>query len=103
MNLIQDMQALFSPETLPNPHIAYAAARRHGNLIPIPEMNSVLGLATNRVAGDAGLIFFDFDLAASKLLPTPSGFAAVAPIAVYPATRKLLARGTKTNPAATEF
>ena len=73
------------------------------NLIPIPEMNSVLGLATNRVAGDAGLIFFDFDLAASKLLPTPSGFAVVAPIAVYPATRKLLARGTKTNPAATEF
>ena len=37
------------------------------NLIPIPEMNSVLGLATNRVAGDAGLIFFDLDLAASKL------------------------------------
>ena len=73
------------------------------NLTAVPEMNAVVALATNRVNGDAGLIFFDLDLASSRLLPTPTGFATVQMVAVYPNTRKLLARGTKANPSATQF
>ena len=49
MDFIQDMQALFSPETIPNPHIAYAAARRHGNLIPIAEWQTVLAFGLDEV------------------------------------------------------
>ena len=49
MDFIQDMQALFSPEAIPNPHIAYAAARRHGNLIPIAEWQTVLAFGLDEV------------------------------------------------------
>ena len=49
MDLIQDMQALFSPETLPNPHIAYAKARAHGDLIPIAEWQTVMAFGLDEV------------------------------------------------------
>jgi Cytochrome P450 len=49
MDLMQDMQALFSPETLPIPHIACAAARAPGNLIPIPEWQTVMAFCLDEV------------------------------------------------------
>ena len=73
------------------------------NLTTISELNAVVGLATNRVAGDAGIVYFDLELAASRLMPTPEGFAAVAIATVFPATRKLIARGTKANNAGTNY
>ena len=38
-----------------------------------------------------------------SLLPTPTGYTSVQVVSIFPATRKLLARGVKTNPASTEF
>ena len=73
------------------------------NLAPISDLNAVVGLATNRVAGDAGIVYFDLEQASSRLMPTPEGFAAVAISAVFPATRKLIARGTKANNAGTNY
>lgn len=73
------------------------------NLTTISELNAVVGLATNRVAGDAGIVYFDLELAASRLMPTPEGFATVAISSVFPATRKLIARGTKANNAGTNY
>ena len=73
------------------------------NISPIPELNAVVALATNRVNGDAGIVFFDLELASSRLMPTPEGFAAVTIASVFPATRKLVARGTKANNAGTNY
>ncbi len=73
------------------------------NLNTIPELNAVVALATNRVNGDAGIVFFDLELASSRLMPTPEGFAAVTIASVFPATRKLIARGTKANNAGTNY
>ncbi len=73
------------------------------NLSTIPDLNAVVALATNRVNGDAGIVFFDLELASSRLMPTPEGFAAVNIASVFPATRKLVARGTKPNNAGTNY
>lgn len=73
------------------------------NLAPISDLNAVVGLATNRVAGDAGIVYFDMELASSRLMPTPEGFATVTISTVLPATRKLIARGTKANNAGTNY
>ena len=73
------------------------------NLTPIPQMSAVVGQATKTAVGDVGLVLFDLELASSRLLPTPTGYTSVQVVSIFPATRKLLARGSKTNPAGTEF
>lgn len=80
------------------PEIATFAAPQ-----PFPLMGLLFAQATARVAGDAGIVVFDLENASSKLLPTPAGFAAVVPLGILPVTRKLIARGTKTEPLSTQI
>jgi len=66
----------------------------------VPEMNLLVATATaGRVQGDAGFVVFDLEKVETRLLPTPSGFASVALLGVFPASRKLIARGIKADGA----
>jgi hypothetical protein len=58
-------------------------------------MNLLVGLATKRNAGDAGLVVFDLQNQAVNLLPIPSGFASVTIAGLFATTRKVVARATK--------
>lgn len=73
------------------------------NLNPVPLMNALIGLAMNRAAGDAGFVFFDLDRAEAKVLPTPEGFSQVNLMGIFPTTRKLVARGTRTGGAGFQY
>ncbi len=73
------------------------------NPVAVPAMNAVIALATNRVAGDAGFVFFDLENAVARLLPAPEGFAQVSFLSVFPATRKLAARGVKAGGAGSQY
>ena len=73
------------------------------SLSPIPELGALIGLGVSRAVGDVGLLFFDFENAQARLLPTPAGFATVAPIDFFPATRKLVARGVKADNAGSQL
>ena len=70
---------------------------------PLPALNAILARGTNRVAGDAGLVFFDLENAEARLLPTPEGFAQVSLVGILPATRKLIAHGIKTGGAGSQY
>lgn len=74
-----------------------------GQLQPVRELGALVGLATNRVNGDAGLVYFDLEQASGRLLPTPNGFASVQLAGVFTATRKLVARGTKTGGTGSQY
>ncbi len=73
------------------------------NPMPLPMMNAVIALATNRMAGDAGFVYFDLENAEARLLPTPEGFAQVNFLSVFTATRKLIARGIKTGGTGSQY
>ena len=73
------------------------------NPVPLPAVNAVLALATNRVAGDAGFVYFDLENADARLLPAPEGFAQVNLLGVFTATRKLVARGIKAGGAGSQY
>jgi uncharacterized protein (TIGR03437 family) len=62
---------------------------------PLYELNAILALARNAAPGDEGFIYFDLATGETRLLPTPEGFTALQFAAVFPATRKLLARGIR--------
>ncbi len=51
--------------------------------------------ATATGNGDAGLAVFDIESASARLLPTPEGFANVQILAIFDATRKVIARGNR--------
>jgi len=70
---------------------------------PLSALNAILALATNRVAGDAGFVFFDLENAEARLLPTPEGFAQVSLLGIFPATRKLVVRGIKSGGSGAEY
>jgi len=72
-------------------------------LTPIPAIGALVGLATNRAAGDMGLILFDLESETTRLLPTPEGFASVSLVGFFNATRKLVARGIKANNAGSQY
>lgn len=72
-------------------------------ITPVAGMNALVGLAMNRAAGDEGLLFFDLEEDTVRLLPTPEGFASVNTVAVFPITRKLVARGVKPNNGGTQY
>ena len=61
----------------------------------VAAMNLLVGLATRRNAGDAGLVLFDLQNQTAKLLPIPAGFASLTIAGIFPTTRKLVARATK--------
>ncbi len=73
------------------------------NPVPLPAMNAVLALAGNRVAGDAGFVYFDLENAEARLLPTPEGFAQVNFLSVFTATRKLIARGITSGRTGSQY
>ena len=66
-------------------------------------MGILYAQATARAVGDAGIVLFDLENASTRLLPTPAGFNSVQPLTIFPATRKLIARGTRTEPAGTQI
>ncbi|MEZ5353651.1 MAG: hypothetical protein R2762_13515 [Bryobacteraceae bacterium] len=70
---------------------------------PVPELSGLLAVATNQVAGDAGLVFFDLTNEKQTLLTVPEGFATVAAVGVFPTTRKIVARGTKTGNTGSQY
>jgi len=80
-----------------------AGVNSFANLQPVKELSALIGLATTRQAGDVGLVLFDLDRGEGKLFPTPDGFATVQMIGVYTTTRKLVARGMKTNGAGAQY
>jgi hypothetical protein len=55
----------------------------------------VLIQATKRNAGDAGLVVFDLQNQAVRLLPIPSGLAFVTIAGIFATTRKVVARAAK--------
>jgi uncharacterized protein (TIGR03437 family) len=76
------------------------------NLTEVAPLNSLIGIASTggRIAGDAGIIVFNFDQNQTQLLNTPDGFSAVqfleannARNSVFENTRKLVVRGSKTD------
>ena len=73
------------------------------NVQPLVEISSLIALATNRAAGDAGIVLFDLDAGTSRLFPTPEGFATVQIIDVFINTRKLIARGIRPNNAGSQY
>jgi len=66
-------------------------------------LNLLVGPAQNRVAGDAGLVLFDLENQGVSVIPIPSGFAALNLVDIFPATRKLVARGIKTGNTGSQF
>jgi hypothetical protein len=73
------------------------------NVNSFPPMGILYAQATSRAVGDAGIVIFDLENASTRLLPTPAGFVSVQPLTIFPATRKLIARGTKIEPAGTQI
>ncbi len=76
------------------------------NITPIPEMTLLVAQANaqgSNVIGGAGLVIFDIENQQARLLPTPAGFAAVQLLNTFPVTRKLLARGTRTDPVGSQL
>jgi uncharacterized protein (TIGR03437 family) len=74
---------------LPAGVTAFAAPRA------VPAMNALIAQATNRTAGDAGLVIFDLDRAEARVLPVPDGFQVINLLEVFTTTRKVAARGIK--------
>jgi hypothetical protein len=72
------------------------------SLRKIPSVNSLLATTIDKIAGDQGLVLFNLDLQSAKALPVPAGFTAVEELddggtPCCLATRKLVARATKTG------
>ena len=73
------------------------------NLARLPEINALVGLARNRVNGDAGLVLFDLERIETRVFPAPEGFATVQFVGFMPVTRKLVARGIREGNSGTQF
>jgi hypothetical protein len=69
----------------------------------ISDLNWLVSEATNRVAGDAGLILFDLDNQVVKNLPLPDGFDSVTAQGIYLATRKVVGLGVRTGGRGSAF
>ena len=73
------------------------------NVNAFPPMGILYAQATARTVGDAGIVLFDLENASTRLLPTPAGFNSIQPLTIFPATRKLIARGNRVEPAGTQI
>jgi uncharacterized protein (TIGR03437 family) len=76
------------------------------NLTPIPEMTLLVAQASaqgSNLIGGAGLVIFDIENQQARPLPTPAGFVSVQLLGTFPVTRKLLARGNRTDPAGSQL
>ena len=72
-------------------------------LLQISDLNWLVSEATNRTAGDAGLILFDLDNQLVKPLPLPDGFDSVTAQGIYLATRKVVGLGVRTGGRGSAF
>ena len=64
----------------------------------VRDLNLLVGLGRARtVAGDGGLVTFDMDRAQGSVLNVPDGFSALQLLDIFPATRKVIARGIRTG------
>ncbi len=73
-------------------------------LRPVQAMNLLVGLGrAQQQAGDAGLVVFDLDRGQGTVFPTPEGFTAVQLVDIFPASRKVVARGTRQGATATQL
>jgi uncharacterized protein (TIGR03437 family) len=70
---------------------------------PVRDLNLLIATGRSRVVGDAGFVVFDLERGETQLLNTPAGFDTVAMVGIFPATRKLVARGIRSNPAGSAF
>jgi hypothetical protein len=70
----------------------------------VPEMGILFGLGrVGQVNGDGGFVIFDLERAQGQVLPVPNGFANIQALGVFPATRKLLARGNRMGGTGSQF
>jgi hypothetical protein len=60
----------------------------------IPDLNLLIAVGVNRAAGDGGLVIFDLDNSATRVLPVPANYQSISFEGVLLTTRKVLARGT---------
>lgn len=73
------------------------------NLIVVPAMELAIAVARNRQPNDAGFVVFDVERVETRHLPLPDGFANAQLAGILPATRKVVARGTRTGNTGTQF
>jgi hypothetical protein len=66
-------------------------------------MNLIIAVGRGRTAADGGLVVFDLERSETRTLAVPAGFESVNLIGVFPATRKLVARGIKEGGAGSQF
>ena len=67
-------------------------------ITPVPSLNGLVAtVIASRVAGDGGLVYFDLENEKTTVFPVPEGFNTVAFVGVFTNTRKIVARGVKTN------
>jgi hypothetical protein len=71
--------------------------------VAVPELSAVLGLATNRVNGDAGIVYFDLDKEQSRVFPVPDGFQTVQFVSVMTNNRKIVARGIRPQNTGSQY
>jgi len=65
---------------------------------PVRDLNILVGLGRARQApGDGGIVVFDLERASGTVLNVPDGFATVQLLDIFPATRKVVARGLQTG------
>ncbi|MBI1897455.1 MAG: hypothetical protein HYS04_13170 [Acidobacteria bacterium] len=70
---------------------------------PFPAMGILVATATAAGQGVAGFVIFDLERVETRVLPTPEGFATMQLLGIFPATRKLIARGVKPENAGTQY
>lgn len=62
-------------------------------LRPVPALGIAVANGRIRAANDGGFVLFDLENVTTRVLPVPNGFATATLVDVFPATRKLVARG----------
>jgi len=60
-------------------------------------MNALIAGGANRTQGDAGFVVFDLERSETRTLSLPDRFSRASLVGVFPVTRKLAARGTRSD------
>jgi uncharacterized protein (TIGR03437 family) len=69
----------------------------------IASMNALMAAGQKSSEGDAGLALFDLAQGVSRYFALPEGFASVSISGVLPVTRKVVARGVKTDSTGSQY
>ena len=72
-------------------------------LQPVAQLNWLITEASSKAQGDGGLLVFDLDNQVANLLPLPDGFDSVIAQGAFVATRKVVALGTRSGGAGSQF